>query len=74
MEKDPEKYIYYRRNKADEERYGARAGIDMRMTYKELKPVLSASVRSFSRAMDRLLKGEKVNTRYGTYWAEAKKK
>lgn len=62
-------YVFYRRNVADLDVKGT---MPSTLSYKELRALLPASVRSVDATIRKLIAGQKVRTRYGLYWAEPK--
>ena len=67
---NPENYTYYRRNKVDEDR-GDKVPPTI-LTYAEVRPLISSINKVPARLFNRLMKGEKIVTRFGTYWAKEK--
>lgn len=65
--REPAEYIYFRENKDH-----AWGDVPMRMPYREVWPLLCANFRNPNRALDNLMRGKEIRSKFGVYRAEIK--
>lgn len=66
---NPEDYIFYRKDLGFEHISGYPP---IAYDFKTIRPILASNVRSISKSLDRLMRGEVIRTHFGIYSARKK--